>query len=414
MIRIIYITNAKLESGVFDSEGRGFLRAARQAGARTDMIHFAAPDWRGRPGYAEKLEAARVELAPGRLIAVESPPRWKGLGAYAKAMRKALAELPRESPDRTVIHASGHLMSYSALRVRQAAAAPILADLRGALPEETWHYGAASWPIRLAEYAIARRMERRIVEQADALNCVSVAFREHLIARYGAKPERICVTPVCVDSQLFFYDAGQRREERARLGWNDSAVFLYSGRRQRWQLPECLFDNLRWLLQRLPRARGAILTVEPGAFEQDLRALGEAERKRIEIRSLPHGGMGRALRAADAGLLFRRRDLVNRVACPTKFYEYLACGLAVCCTEGIGDVSALARQKGMGWTLSHPRDREGLERVAREIEQGGILSDESRRARSAAALEACSWNAQMPRILDRYERLLRGGESDAQ
>lgn len=54
------------------------------------------------------------------------------------------------------------------------------------------------------------------------------------------------------------------------------------------------------------------------------------------------------LQEAHAGLLLRREDPVNQVASPTKFGEYLAAGLPVLLTEGIGDFSALVEDEGLG------------------------------------------------------------------
>jgi glycosyltransferase involved in cell wall biosynthesis len=89
------------------------------------------------------------------------------------------------------------------------------------------------------------------------------------------------------------------------------------------------------------------------------------------------------LNAADFGLLLRRRDPVNRAASPTKAAEYLACGLPLLCSAGIGDTSALVRSEslgvviedaadlaelraGVGRLLVAPTDRKRVGEVARE------------------------------------------------
>jgi len=59
------------------------------------------------------------------------------------------------------------------------------------------------------------------------------------------------------------------------------------------------------------------------------------------------------LAAADVGLLLREPCLVNRVASPVKFAEYLAAGLPVLLTEQIGDYSALAAAHRVGCVIPY-------------------------------------------------------------
>jgi len=57
-------------------------------------------------------------------------------------------------------------------------------------------------------------------------------------------------------------------------------------------------------------------------------------------------------------LLLRKSHPVNYVASPTKFGEYLAAGVPVIATEGIGDTSDLIKNENIGIIIS-PTD-EGL------------------------------------------------------
>lgn len=52
------------------------------------------------------------------------------------------------------------------------------------------------------------------------------------------------------------------------------------------------------------------------------------------------------------GLLLREKSLVNEVASPTKFAEYMLCGLPCILTEGIGDYSRLAREHDIGTVIN--------------------------------------------------------------
>jgi hypothetical protein len=54
------------------------------------------------------------------------------------------------------------------------------------------------------------------------------------------------------------------------------------------------------------------------------------------------------LAVCDYGLLLREPTITNRVASPTKFAEYLAAGLDVLISPGLGDLSDFVRRHGCG------------------------------------------------------------------
>ena len=66
------------------------------------------------------------------------------------------------------------------------------------------------------------------------------------------------------------------------------------------------------------------------------------------------------LSAADFGLLLRENNIVNNVASPTKFAEYLMAGLPVIISNGIGDFSYFVRFKNVGICIDSHIDK-GIE-----------------------------------------------------
>jgi glycosyltransferase involved in cell wall biosynthesis len=91
------------------------------------------------------------------------------------------------------------------------------------------------------------------------------------------------------------------------------------------------------------------------------------------------------LQEAHAGLLLRREDPVNQVASPTKFGEYLAAGLPVLLTEGIGDFSALVEKEGLGMIVpsslldTTEANDEELEQILQFLKQTVSGRDQMRR-----------------------------------
>ncbi|MBN1903172.1 hypothetical protein JW926_17755 [Candidatus Sumerlaeota bacterium] len=84
-----------------------------------------------------------------------------------------------------------------------------------------------------------------------------------------------------------------------------------------------MMKNLIFILEKISTARVVILNRTTEPFQKDVNSLPGEIRERFEIHSFSQRELSVVLMASDIALLLRKDDLVNRVACPTKFAEYL-------------------------------------------------------------------------------------------
>jgi hypothetical protein len=71
-------------------------------------------------------------------------------------------------------------------------------------------------------------------------------------------------------------------------------------------------------------------------------------RDRINTKWLKPEEVSSLMIVADYGILIREKSITNQVASPVKFAEYLACGLQVLISEGIGDFTDFVKQLNCG------------------------------------------------------------------
>ena len=122
-------------------------------------------------------------------------------------------------------------------------------------------------------------------------------------------------------------------------------------------------------------------------------------------RSVDRGEVPRYLSASDIGFLLRDRHPLNWVASPVKLAEYLASGLSVVTTEGLGDTSELVERSGVGTVV----DLDDIDEAVRRCEE--LISDIKRdrnRFRERAvgvASDKLDWRAHAAE----WERLIAGG-----
>ncbi len=75
--------------------------------------------------------------------------------------------------------------------------------------------------------------------------------------------------------------------------------------------------------------------------------------------SLPHDEVRGYINSCDVGLLLRRDHIVNKVSSPTKFAEFLACGLPVLTTPWAGNSENIIDTYNVGyvWDMAAISDK---------------------------------------------------------
>ncbi len=216
----------------------------------------------------------------------------------------------------------------------------------------------------VAEVALNRRrgtivtklvnfMEDSEIRKSDRVATISKRLDTYVQQRVG----RRCtvVIPSCYDPQRFYLEAGAREQTRDELGAAPGEKLLcYSGGMAPWQRVGeivTLFDQLSC---RRNDVRFVILTPDVGNLRSTIASLTHPSR--FYLKNCSHDEIRRYLSACDAGVIMRHDTMVNNVASPIKVAEYLACGLPVIMTRGIGDYSEDLVREGVGILLDEASD----------------------------------------------------------
>jgi glycosyltransferase involved in cell wall biosynthesis len=141
-----------------------------------------------------------------------------------------------------------------------------------------------------------------------------------------------------------------RESIRQRLGLSGRFIVAFSGSAQRWQMLERSARVFQLIKRLRPNAHFLGLCLDVAHMRSVLESSG-IDQKDATVLSVPHAQVARHLAAADLGLLLRDCSIVNAVASPVKFAEYLASGVPVAISDGLGDYSSLVEQRQIGVVL---------------------------------------------------------------
>jgi glycosyltransferase involved in cell wall biosynthesis len=406
MSAALYVCYLGVDEPLVATQVRPYLRALTAAGHRIHLLTFETA----------RRDAAGME-AVRRLLAAEGLT-WHALRYHrrpslpatlydiARGVLRGLRLVRRHGI--RLVHARSHVGAAVALPLRALLGVPFVFDVRGLLPDE--YADAGHWRRGGLKYRLGKAMERVFFRRASALVVLTETVRADLAAPGGPLADRdpadVAVIPCCVDLEACRADDAARASERRRRGWDGRRVVVYVGKLGMWYLDAEMVRFFARARRADPRFFLQVLTPSPA---EDLRrALAEAgvPDDAFDVSAVPPAEVPAVLQAADAGLSLIKPCASKRSSSPTKVGEYLAAGLPVVSTAGIGDCDDLLGD-GHGVLLAALDDAE-LDRAARAL--SALLDDpETRRRCLARALARLSLERTGgPRYVAVYARALAG------
>ena len=191
-------------------------------------------------------------------------------------------------------------------------------------------------------HRLLRQLEGWALGRADGILCVSERLRRRCRGWRPDAARKAVVIPCCYDPNLARRDDTTVEHLRIELGLDSTRdfVLVYAGSLSAWNRPDLILAAYHAV--RAVHAGTKLLLLTGSATEA--RAIFGRETGVI-IRSVAHADIQHYLALADLGLLLRDRSPVNRVASPVKFAEYLACGVPVLVSPGVGDCPGICGKR---------------------------------------------------------------------
>jgi glycosyltransferase involved in cell wall biosynthesis len=254
-----------------------------------------------------------------------------------------------------LVHARSHIPAMIALRLKRRLGTKMIFDVRGLMADE--YVDANHWRKDSVPYRLTKNAERRALKAADGIVTLTQKIWD-VIKDWDSLRNRDvphAVVPCCADLDLFRFDATARELRRAELKITDRFVVVYSGSIDGWYLTEEMCDFFVTLRAQKPNA--FMLWLTPGNRERITRLMNERgiANEDFRIVSVLAADVPPYLSAADAGLAFIKPCFSKQASSPTKYGEYLACGLPLIINAGIGDSDPLILQDNAGVLVSEFR-----------------------------------------------------------
>lgn len=249
----------------------------------------------------------------------------------------------------SIIHARSNIPIAIGFVLRSFTPIKLLYDRRGIMGED--HTEHSGWKRGGHLYRLAMWFENRAIRKSDAIVVLTQKVKGELKKSASSKKDILIETiPCCIDLQLFNrIDVNNLKDE---LGLTKKFVLIYSGSVGTYNLLNEMFDFFKEALELIPNAHFLILTQNRDAVVKLMVNREDVDKEKITVTFVPHGRLYSYLSAGEVGLVFRRTSPTAIAASPTKFGEYLACGLPVISTPQIGDLEDIIDSNKIGVILN--------------------------------------------------------------
>jgi glycosyltransferase involved in cell wall biosynthesis len=344
--RVLYISYNGMLDPLGQSQVIPYLKELGHAGVRFTLLSFERERAYTAEGVAQ-CEQLKRELAQHNIdwhwLRYH---KWPSLPATMFDVAQGIRVGRRLVKENRIelVHARSHIAARIALALKRRFGLKFIFDVRGLMADE--YVDAGHWQKDSIYYSITKASERKALAAADGVVTLTEAIWPFIAKSDGLRGRDVVheVVPCCADLNLFTFKAQERKRLRKELGVEDRFVIVYSGSIDGWYLTEEMADFFVTLRQREPRAHLLWLTTGSHARIRELMQARGMTTQDYTVHTADTRDVPSFLSASDAGLAFIKPCFSKLASSPTKFAEYLACGLPIVINRGVGDSDSLAQE----------------------------------------------------------------------
>jgi|GEM_PF-2076023 len=368
---VLFISDDSLSNPILHSQGLPLLKYLSAKGFACHCMSFE--DERMHPGRKDGVRRIVEELSPFiHIQAVRFRPSllWPGwLLIYVKGVLAAFKMV--NDFDIKIIHARSFNPAMIALTMRFmfGQRLKVIYDYRGVFVDEQIYIG--HWKSSGLRVKFSRYLESRALAGSDVIIAVSNALKRHLSRRLSLRAGDIDKRIFVIPNKTKLSAETIKSAKNEHTG-GSAVTGVYSGSATRWQSVPDMVKLFKVASEYHPNISFKILTYDDRKSFADYFEDDKALLEKVQIINLNSKDVAEHLSAADFGILIREDHLVNRVASPLKFAEYLACGLPVLLSEGIGDTEETVEKHKVGVIIRKGSYKEALDQMIDLLRDGSL------------------------------------------
>jgi len=366
---LLFIVDGSIVNPILHSQGLPLLDYYSNNGINCNVLSFELTHINNsifesvkkiKERYSKKIKYHEIRYSTSKLI-----PNWIKFSYYGVITSRKIIHLENIQ----VIHARSLMPAIIALILKKVLLKKVkfIYDNRGVFIEEEIYKG--HWEKDSFKVALFKKLEKLVLKHSDAVVVVSNKFRDYLLSEefLNKKDEnKIFVIPNRTINPDDKVQSELIENKRSTI-----ITGVYSGSSAKWQNVNGIIEFIKASESSDSEIRFNILTYNPEEFNQLIKR-NEISTSNVSIENVEPNEVSVKLKNANFGVMIRENNLINNVASPLKFAEYLNAGLPVVISKGIGDTEEIIKKYKIGVILEDDNYSKAVDEIVNLLEDKNI------------------------------------------
>jgi hypothetical protein len=316
---------------VFDSQVLALLKAINEKNSFIKIFLFLGiSDKKQKDEIQKRNIPEEIEL-----IIVKLYPNYPFFNFMIRRDLRKFIKKTNLNLKNVIFHTRGEVMAWHLSKILAVENIKnVVPDIRGAGVEEIKEFSKLKFlkkVLKIYNYKSAFIN----LNKFNQLSAVSICLKEYLVKKYKIDPVNIHITPSLAGPN-FFFDRLQRTKYRSQLNLSndDILVVFSSGGTANWQKNDIIK-----------------ILAEKGIKVLNL-SKSKIEFKNVINKFVSYSEVPNYLNAADVAIIWRDKSIVNKVASPVKFSEYVCSGLPVIANESVDMIRDYIKKNSCGLIIN--------------------------------------------------------------
>lgn len=406
--KYVYVSTLNYDAGVYLTQIVDWLKLYRQHGLDFELIQLFSLGYLLQGNYC-KTQKKLISEAIGSNVSFYYvlPPLNKFTQAINNWLFCRRIKKRMKTKEKVVVFSRAEIGEEMAfVKKKLSGRAFYYYDLRGATVAEKLNGIKVRNSYSKVEYnTVAKMAYSEFLRQqvADKIFVVSSALKRYFIDQYNSESDKFVSYPCLSSCKKFYYDKAIRGNTRRELNYRDEDhVFIYSGGVSNlYHAPDAFIKLFKKIKELDSNAKLLLLVKKTMPALTKLVADDVLLKDCVTVlESVPNNQVVNYLNAADYGFLLRENIVLNNVAYPSKFAEYMLCGLPTIITESLYDCSEYCVQHNSGYVITN----EMYENISDSDFSGILNTSFNREAIADDAKAILSKESQIDRIVNEIKQ----------
>lgn len=251
-----------------------------------------------------------------------------------------------------IVHSRSYVTALIALFLKKIFNVKFIFDMRGLWVDE--RVDGNLWKKESKLYKIGKIFEKFYLLNADEIVTLTQKSKE-VIKNFPYMKDNntpITVIPTCTDLEIFHTDKSGNIPDKFKQKLQNRFVVTYIGSLGTWYMINEMIDFFKVLKQKKENSCFLILTKDDPNELINILNKKNIDPQDYIINFVPYNQVPEWLKYTDIGIFFCKICFSKIGSCATKMGEYLACGVPVIFSTGIGDSDDIIKDNNVGYIIN--------------------------------------------------------------